>query len=240
MNELTIKSPLKNFRVLFVDDLSFIKELIALPNSIIIVGSVLYKLYKSKIFRQFPKERVIIIPLDEKRKTLATVQKLYKKLIPLSAKKNLVIISFGGGINQDVVGFIASTLYRGVNWIFIPTTLLAMTDSAIGLKTSLNFSEYKNVLGTFYPPSTIYINVNFLDTLSPKDFYSGVGEIIKFYLMKKNPLQSLSQTITTINKLVSNKNKYQIINIVKESIQIKLSYMEGDEFDQGRRNLLNY
>src|SRR3989344_9486927 len=134
MNELTIKSPLKNFRVLFVDDLSFIKELIALPNSIIIVGSVLYKLYKSKIFRQFPKERVIIIPLDEKRKTLATVQKLYKKLIPLSAKKNLVIISFGGGINQDVVGFIASTLYRGVNWIFIPTTLLAMTDSAIGLK----------------------------------------------------------------------------------------------------------
>ncbi|MEK7129894.1 MAG: 3-dehydroquinate synthase, partial [Patescibacteria group bacterium] len=155
-------------------------------------------------------------------------------------KRNLTIISFGGGANQDIVGFVASTLYRGINWIYVPTTLLAMADSAIGLKTSLNFKNYKNVIGTFYPPKEIYINVDFLDTLSPLDWASGIGEIVKIHLMKDHAVRDLEKTIRVIDQLRKTKEKRLARRIIEESIRIKLSYMKGDEFDRGRRNLLNY
>src|SRR3989338_1450675 len=181
MDKLIIKSRIRDFSVEFVDDFSFVDELLDIKNYVVITGQTVYKYYKDVIFCRFPKDRLIILKLDEQRKTLSTVTEIYKKLLPLTAKKNLTLISFGGGINQDVTDFVASTLYRGINWIYIPTTLLAMADSAIGLKTSLNFSSYKNVLGSFYPPSEIYINVNFLDSLPNEYYWSGVGEIVKFY-----------------------------------------------------------
>ncbi|MBI5122329.1 3-dehydroquinate synthase [Candidatus Roizmanbacteria bacterium] len=240
MDKLMIKSRIRDFSVEFVDDFSFVDELLDIKNYVVIVGQTVYQYYKDVIFCRFPKDRVIILKLDEQRKTLATVTEIYKKLLPLTAKKNLTIISFGGGINQDVSGFVASTLYRGINWIYIPTTLLAMADSAIGLKTSLNHESYKNVLGTFYPPANIYICADFLKTLQKTDYLSGVGEIIKFMLMKKNPIKNLDDSIKKIEKLKLNKDRKFIIDIIKESIEIKKSYMEGDEFDLGKRNLLNY
>src|SRR3989338_4299531 len=240
MDKLIIKSRIRDFSVEFVDDFSFVDELLDIKNYVVITGQTVYKYYKDVIFCRFPKDRLIILKLDEQRKTLSTVTEIYKKLLPLTAKKNLTLISFGGGINQDVTGFVASTLYRGINWIFIPTTLLAMADSAIGLKTSLNHESCKNVLGTFYPPTRIFINTDFLKTLKKTDFISGVGEIIKLMLMKNKPLKSLDDSIKKIEKLKLNNDKKFITNIIKESIEIKKSYIEGDEFDLGKRNLLNY
>jgi len=240
MDKLIINTRIRNFSVEFVNDFSFVDELLNIKNYVVIVGQNVYKYYKDIIFSRFPKDRLIILKLNEQRKTLDTVMEIYKKLLPLTAKKNLTLISFGGGINQDVTGFVASTLYRGINWIYIPTTLLAMADSAIGLKTSLNHESYKNVLGTFYPPSQIYINTDFLKTLEKTDFISGVGEIIKLMLMKKDAINNLDDLIKKIEKLKLNKDKKFVINIIKESIEIKKYYMGGDEFDLGRRNLLNY
>lgn len=237
---MKIKSRIKDFEVIFAHDFDFIKEFLQIDHYAVIVGSNVYSIYKKNIFNKFPKDKVIVIELNEENKTIETVIKVYEKLLEQTAKKNLTIISFGGGINQDVVGFIASTLYRGVNWIYVPTTLLAMADSAIGLKTSLNFKHYKNVLGTFYPPSKIIINADFLKTLPKLNYFSGVGEIIKFYLMKKNAISDLDNTLKKIEKLKSGKNRKDIVNIIEESMKIKQSYMEGDEFDIGRRNLLNY
>lgn len=240
MDRLLFKSRIYNFTVDFVNDFQFIQDLLKIKHYIVIVGQNVFELYKNTVFNRFPKDRLIIIKLNEQRKTLNTVTEIYKKLLPLTAKKNLTIISFGGGINQDVTGFVASTLYRGINWIYIPTTLLAMADSAIGLKTSLNHELYKNVLGTFYPPSYIYINTDFLKTLEKTDFISGTGEIIKLMLMRNKPLKNLDDSIKKIEMLKqSNDNKF-LVNIIKESIKIKRDYMEGDEFDLGRRNLLNY
>jgi len=240
MDKLIIKSRIRDFSVEFVDDFSFVDRLLEIKNYVVIVGETVYKHYRKTIFSHFPKACLIIIKLDEQRKTLDTVMRIYKELLPLTAKKNLTLISFGGGINQDVTGFVASTLYRGINWIYIPTTLLAMADSAIGLKTSLNHESYKNVLGTFYPPSKIFICTNFLSTLQKTDYISGVGEIIKFMLMKKNPIKNLDESIKKIEELKLNRNKKFVIGVIKESIKIKKSYMEGDEFDLGKRNLLNY
>lgn len=240
MDKLIINTRVRNFSVEFVNDFSFVDELLNIKNYVVIVGQNVYKYYKDIIFSRFPKDRLIILKLNEQRKTLDTVMEIYKKLLPLTAKKNLTLISFGGGINQDVTGFVASTLYRGINWIYIPTTLLAMADSAIGLKTSLNHESYKNVLGTFYPPSQIYINTDFLKTLGKTDFISGVGEIIKLMLMKKDAINNLDDLIKKIEKLKLNDNKRFVTDIIKQSIEIKKSYMEADEFDLGRRNLLNY
>lgn len=240
MQEIIIKSKIRDFKVKFTNDFSFIDEFLKIPYFVIVVESPLYKIYKTEIFDKFPKEKIIILNLNEKNKTLETVTKIYRILLPLTPKKNLTVISFGGGITQDITGFVASTLYRGINWIYIPTTLLAMVDSSIGLKTSLNFENFKNVLGTFYPPKTIYINPNFLKTLKQLDYFSGIGEIIKFYLMKKNAYKNIKNSIKKINKLKRVRDNKFVTEIIKESIKIKLDYMEGDEFDQGRRNLLNY
>lgn len=240
MQEIVIKSKLRDFKVKFTNDFSFIDEFLKIPYFVIVVESPLYKIYKAEIFDKLPNEKLIILNLNEKNKTLETVTKIYRKLLPITPKKNLTLISFGGGVTQDVTGFVASTLYRGINWIYVPTTLLAMADSSIGLKTSLNFANFKNVLGTFYPPLKIYINPNFLKTLKRQDYFSGIGEIIKFYLMKKNAYKNIKNSIKKINKLKEVRDNKFITDIIKESIEIKLDYMEGDEFDQGKRNLLNY
>jgi 3-dehydroquinate synthase len=236
---MRIKSRVKDFDVVFTKDFGFINDFIKLKDYVVIVGSKVHFLYKN-IFNKFPKEKLTVLRLNEEKKTMETVLKIYDKLLAQTAKKNLTIISFGGGINQDVVGFAASTLYRGINWIYVPTSLLAMADSAIGIKTSLNFKSYKNVLGTFYPPAKIIINIDFLRTLPKLNYFSGIGEIIKFYLMKKNAVSDLNNTLRKIEVLKSGKDKPGILRIIQESMRIKLSYMQGDEFDRGRRNLLNY
>lgn len=240
MNEIIINSKIKRFKVKFVNDYSFIKKILAIPYCAIIAGENVYKLYKEIVFDKFLKDQLIILNLNEKNKTLSTVTKIYKRLLKMDAKKNLTIVSFGGGVNQDITGFVASTLYRGINWIFVPTTLLAMADSSIGLKTSLNLNNYKNIIGTFYPPQEIIINVDFLKTLEKKYFYSGLGEITKLFLMKKNSFSNLKKIIVTINQLKNSKTKKLIEDVIKESIKIKLDYMNNDEFDMGKRNLLNY
>lgn len=240
MEEMKISSKVKDFTLTFVDNFNFVNEFVKIPQYAVVVGSNVYRIYKKNIFNRFPKENIIVIPFDEQRKTIETAIDIYKKLLEKEGKKNLTLISFGGGINQDVTGFVASTLYRGIDWIYVPTTLLAMADSSIGLKTSLNFQSYKNLLGTFYPPSEIFIAVDFLKTLEKKDYASGVGEIMKLLLMKKNALEDLDKIIEKIDILNCYNNKEKVIKIMKEAIQIKLSYMKGDEFDHGRRNLLNY
>lgn len=238
--ELLIKSPIKNFQVLFSPDFGFVDQLAQIPNSAVIAGKVVYGIYKDKIFSKFDKKNLIVIPLTEQTKTLDTAIYLYKKLSQFPSRKNLTIISFGGGINQDVVGFAASTLYRGVHWIYVPTTLLAQADSAIGLKTSLNFLSAKNLIGTFYPPDKIYISVKFLKTLKKIDYQSGIGEIAKLLLMSKNSLTKLAKIADDLNLLRAADDNKKIEMIIMESIKIKSDYMRSDEFDRGRRNLLNY
>lgn len=240
MKDITIKTILREFDLHFVNNFSFLDKFLKLPYYIVVVGSNVYRLYKKQVFDKFPNEKLLVIRFDEERKTLDTVIQIYEKFLVLEGKKNATLISFGGGINQDVTGFVASTLYRGINWILVSTTLLGMADSSIGLKTSLNFKSYKNVLGSFYPPSEIYINVKFLDTLSKEYYWSGVGEIVKVLLMQKNALKNLGSTIKKIEILKAKKDKKRIAEIIKEAIKIKLQYMLGDEFDRGKRNLLNY
>ncbi|MDD3462287.1 MAG: hypothetical protein PHW07_01445 [Sulfurospirillaceae bacterium] len=235
--KLTINSNIRDYDVYFEDNVDFIDQFKEISNSVIIIDKNVYNLYNTN-FKNFNLENILLFDALEENKTYEYVAKIYDFLISKSAKRNLTIISIGGGITQDITGFVASTLYRGVNWIFVPTTFLAMTDSCIGSKTSLNYGKYKNLIGSFYPPQKIYISTEFLTTLTKLDFYSGVGETIKFQLMKEEYPKDFSEVIHTVNEVINNKS-YRL-KIIHENMNIKLGYMKGDEFDLGRRNLLNY
>ncbi len=236
--QIEIESKLKNYTLSFTEDTDFDKELARYNPSIIIVDRNVYDVYKNDFKYCFSKSEIILFDAVEENKTIDKVLSMCDKVMSFSAKKNMTIISFGGGITQDVSGFLSSILYRGVHWIFVPTTLLAQADSCMGSKTSLNYGHYKNLLGTFYPPSKIFIHVEFVKTLSERDFYSGVGEIVKLHLMGGE--QTANSMIEKIKLLNFDKRGNTLRNIIKKSLEIKYTYIKDDEFDTGKRNLLNY
>jgi len=123
------------------------------------------------------------IDAHEKQKSYEGLIPIINTLIKSGFRKNHRLIGIGGGITQDITAFTASIMYRGVEWLFFPTTLLAQGDSCIGSKTSINFGEYKNQVGGFYPPNKIFIDLNFLDTLSHADLQSGFGEMSHYFVI---------------------------------------------------------
>lgn len=237
MQMIEIGSNIKNYSVRFLEDNAYIDRLAHLGSKMFVIDHNVWDLYRDRCFAQLDLNEVFILPVEEERKNLEGVLGIYDALMARAAKRNMTLISIGGGITQDVTGFAASTLYRGINWIFLPTTLLAQADSCIGSKTSLNYRGYKNLIGTFYPPTEIYIDPNFLSTLSRQDFYSGVGEVVKLHLMGGAPsFDQMRNTMPAIEK----REPVTLLNAVRKSLEIKLSYISGDEFDTGRRNLLNF
>jgi 3-dehydroquinate synthase len=212
-------------------------RLIAQPEHVFIIDGNVWDLYKSSILKNIPVDQSIIQPIGEDLKNLESVCKLYDQLITLPAKRNIVLIVLGGGILQDICGYVATTIYRGVKWIFVPTTLLAQADSSIGGKTSLNYRNYKNLIGTFSPPSEIILYPNFLLTLSDMDYYSGLGEIVKLHIMAG---KDKSEEFRLELPLLKKKDIYCLNRVIAESLLIKKGFIEEDEFDSGRRNLLNY
>jgi 3-dehydroquinate synthase len=155
----------------------------------------------------------------------------------IHAKRNARIVSVGGGIVQDITGFTANILYRGISWTFIPTTLLAASDSCIGGKTSLNYRKFKNLLGTFYPPDEIFICPSFFKTLTQRDFESGLGEVVKFNIMAGT--EGLQNIEASLDALLSRDG--EILNkCVENSLRFKKEFIEEDEFDRGERIKLNF
>lgn len=238
MTDLVIKSNIRDYKVVFENTIDGVSQAIQpLPNKVLIVDSNVLEIYRSDIDRMADAADIIAFEAVEENKNLEAVSGIYSSLIDRNAKRNINLVSIGGGITQDVTGFVASTLYRGVNWTFVPTTFLAQTDSCIGSKTSLNFGRRKNLLGTFYPPATIYLCPALLSSLTEIDYYSGIGETIKFQLMNPFAKPDLYQIAEKIEQV---KRHEMLDEIIRENMAIKIDYMENDEFDLGRRNLLNY
>lgn len=238
MEDLLIRSKIRDYRIKFLANFDFLYHLNG-KNVVFAVDYKFFRIYKNDIFKNLIGKNLILIEATERSKSLRKAIEIYKNLIKRPAKRNLTLISIGGGTVQDVTGFVASTLYRGITWIYTPTTLLSQADSCIGGKTSLNLDHAKNIIGTFYPPKEVYINYRFLETLDIKDYYSGMGEIIKLQLMvtKRGQLKNL---VARINQLKEVKVKSKIQKLIRDSLVIKKKYIEEDEFDLGKRNLLNY
>lgn len=236
MSNLRLHSNIHNYEVEFCENFDFIDDLKRIEKKVFILDKNIYSLY-ANLFDGLKEEDVFLFDAVEEQKTLNSVEKIYKFLATKDAKRNITLISFGGGITQDVTGFVASTLYRGIKWVFVPTTFLAQADSCIGSKTSLNFESYKNILGGFYPPNKIYIQPEFLDTLTTKDYYSGIGEIIKFALLKESYPKDFDGIVELVESVKKKENRLEAI---KKTMEVKKAYIDEDEFDTGKRNLFNY
>lgn len=233
---MKILSKLKEYHISFEKELSFLRDILETPFSQVVVDKNIYELYKD-YFQQIDEEKLFLIEAIEENKTIDTALEICEKMTAVPAKRNAVLISIGGGIIQDITGFAANILYRGIKWIFIPTTLLAQCDSCIGGKTSLNYQGYKNLLGTFYPPDKIYICPRFLHTLTQEDFESGMGEVIKFNLMGGQ--EGIEHINGQIDELMERDGE-AIEKAIRYSLQFKKSFIEQDEFDRNERIKLNF
>ena len=234
---IQINSNSKNYNVVFDKTLENLKTLSNEPNVMYLIDKKVWNLYQTIFFNDISTEKVILIEALEDNKDYFALGEIVQQLTTIQAKKNLTLVAIGGGIIQDITGFIASVLYRGIRWIFIPTTLLAQADSCIGAKTSINFKNNKNLLGTFWAPNEIWLSTQFIDTLESNDFYSGIGEIIKLFLIDgENSLKTLSNYATATEADL----RKDIEGYLKQALLIKKGFIEIDEFDKGVRNILNF
>lgn len=218
---LEINSNIKNYKVQFIETTKEISLLLDNPEIVVFIDKNVNNLYP-ELYR----ETNIVLECTEELKTLEGAFKVYNLLIEKKANKHTKVIAIGGGILQDVVGFCCSTYCRGIEYDFVPTTLLAQADSCIGGKTSINVKGRKNILGTFYPPTRIFICVKFLDTLSTLDFHSGLGEIYKFYILQHR-IEEFDRT-------------GNIREMILQSLLFKKNILLNDEFDKGERLYLNF
>ena len=124
-----------------------------------------------------------LLRATEDTKTMDGVATLCDGMIAQAAKRNAVVVSVGGGVVQDATGFLASVIYRGVGWVYVPSTLLAQADSCIRNTTSLNFRHFKNLLGTVLPPQHVIVHTPLVATLTDDHFFSGLGEIVKLHVV---------------------------------------------------------
>ena len=207
--KITIKSKFGNYTVENIDKLSFNNS----ENKFYLVDKNVYK----KILKNKIKGKLIILDTSEKLKNYYEIGKIIKKLIYLKVRKNSVIIAIGGGIIQDVAGFISSILFRGIQWNFYPSTLLSQGDSCIGAKTSIKFAEANNQLGNVYPPSKIFIFNDFLKYLKKKDIYSGLGELAHYFLVSNS--KDWRFFVLNLEKFLNEESKDK--NIILQKLTIK-------------------
>lgn len=180
---------------------------------------------------------VFTFPAGEENKNMNVVQELYAFLIERQFDRNDVLVALGGGVVGDLTGFAAATYLRGVRFIQIPTTLLAQVDSSIGGKTGVDFSQYKNMVGAFHMPSLVYMNLKTLDSLSERMYYSGMGEVLKYGLIKDAAF--FSWLIEHMYEIQD--REYETVReMVQKSCTIKKMVVEKDPTEQGERALLNF
>ncbi len=178
-----------------------------------------------------------IIEAGEKSKKLDTVQDIYRLLIAQRFDRGSSLIALGGGVPGDITGFAAATFMRGINFVQIPTSLLAQADSSIGGKTGVDFEGSKNMVGAFYQPRFVYINVNTLCTLPRRELSSGLAEVIKHGLILNSEFYDyLNYNMSKIFKFEENTLQY----ITKMNCTIKKGVVEQDERESGLRAILNF
>ncbi|MHB8840317.1 MAG: 3-dehydroquinate synthase [Candidatus Aquicultor sp.] len=207
----------------------------------LITNSTVWDLYGAPIVESLSVEAIdyelILVPDGEDAKSLGVAERIYGDLIEKGFERKDVVIALGGGVVGDLAGFIAATYERGVPFVQIPTTLLAQVDSSVGGKVAVNHPLGKNMIGAFYQPAFVYIDVSTLNTLSDRDFAGGMAEVIKYAFLKGEPLLGLIQEKRgdLLGKQVD-----VLSDVVKTCCSIKAEIVEMDERDAGVRAFLNY
>jgi 3-dehydroquinate synthase len=193
------------------------------------------------------KHHTLEVPRGERFKNLKVASKLYDELVKRSAHRDSLIIAFGGGVIGDMAGFMAATYMRGINYIQVPTTLLAQVDASIGGKTGVNHPKCKNLIGSFYQPRLVFIDVQTLTTLPARELRTGLAEVVKygviedvdfFKFLEANSHHLNTKAFESPETLRASLKLWQ--TIVSESAKIKARVVEKDERESGLRMILNF
>lgn len=178
-----------------------------------------------------------VFEAGESSKNTDTVGLVYKHLIENQFDRKDLLVALGGGVVGDLTGFVAATYLRGIDFIQVPTTLLAQTDSSIGGKTGVDFQKYKNMVGAFYMPKLVYMNISVLKTLSKRQFSAGTAELIKHGFIKDS---AYTKYILEHSDKIIAQDPQTMEEIIYWSCQIKRDVVEHDPKEQGERALLNF
>jgi 3-dehydroquinate synthase len=211
------------------------------PSKVAIVSNkTVFPLYRESLQRSCEDcglvPEVFLIPDGERYKDLERASYLYGELLKARFTRDALLVAFGGGVVGDITGFVASTFMRGIPYIQVPTTLLAQVDSSVGGKTGINHPLGKNMIGTFYQPSFVLIDIDTLKTLPRKELKAGIAEVIKygviadgelFRVLEKHPDDMLSAGDW-------------LVPVVKRACEIKADVVSKDERESGLRAILNF
>jgi len=213
----------------------------AQKKKVIITDNNIKKLYGKKILSKLTKTHqnvsLLAFKAGEKSKNWHTAYRLARKMLKLGFDRQSIIIALGGGVVGDMSGFVANIFMRGIPFIQIPTTLLAMVDSSIGGKTGVDTPEGKNLLGTFYQPRKVLIDISFLKGLPHAEFLSGLMEVIKYgVIWDKKFFEYLENNKDSILQ----KDPKTLTHIIKRSIEIKAKIIAKDEKESHLRQILNF
>ena len=237
MRELEIKLKNNSYRIIvdrgLMENLSFyVNQVYKNKNVYILTDDNVSKLYLDKAIKSLSDKynvQYVIIPHGEESKVIEKYAYVCEELLKKGIRRNELLIALGGGVIGDLCGFVAATLYRGIPYIGIPTSLLSQMDSSIGGKTGIDFYGRKNILGAFKQPSMVLIDPNTLKTLDKREFNNGMGELIKHGAIGNKKLLDLLKDKPEIDE-----------DIIIESLKVKKSVVEIDEFDLKERMLLNF
>ena len=180
---------------------------------------------------------VLFFPGGEERKRLAHVEALAEQMVRKGGDRSSVVVAFGGGIVNDMAGFLAAIFMRGLPVLQIPTTLQGQVDAAIGGKTGVNLTDGKNLIGSFHQPLAVLIDPNVLATLPDREYRAGLFEVIKYGIIRS---ASLFELLMEQRDAVLAKEPGVVDHIIEESVRIKAEVVSADERESGVRRILNF
>ncbi len=246
LNEIKVKSSDFNYSI-FIGN----KILNTLPKKIrslcpktkkiaIILDKKVPKKYKTKIKKLLKNYQLFIFEYsaNEKLKSFSNANKLTEKILSKNFNRSDTLIAVGGGIIGDFSAFVASIVKRGINFINIPTTLLAQVDSSIGGKTGVNSKTGKNLIGSFYQPKLVISEISFLQSLSKREFICGFGEVLKYALIRDKKFFKFIKKYSEI--ILKGQDLKVLTNVVVRSSKNKIYFVISDEKESGKRMILNF
>lgn len=201
--------------------------------------NVIYVTDENTSYLMPDENKTIIIKSGEGNKTIDTVISILEKAVELNLDRNSTFVALGGGVVSDITSLSSSLYMRGCHLILCPTTLLSMVDATLGGKTGVDFMDGKNLIGTFYPAEKIYITSEVLNTLSDKEYISGLGEVVKHAFLSKD--ETLYKLMYDNAEDILNRDIKTLYKLIKLSLDVKKDFVEKDPREEnGVRKSLNF
>lgn len=185
----------------------------------------------------FPFEK-IVIEASEEKKTMQTVEWIIDQLLEMKADRNIFLLGIGGGITTDITGFVASVYKRGVDFAFVPTTLLAMMDAAIGGKNGVNVQKFKNMIGAIRQPKFVFEATSLLKSIKKEELYKSLPELFKVLLIEGNEFDNAVDFFSKMEYEELFEDE-KLSYFIRKAVEIKVGIVGRDEFERGERRLLN-